>query len=68
MRNSHRRAHERDGCLDVSRHQRRIHAEYTTTIPREHRIPVRIRASLLIVMTAIDLDHQPLSGRQKVQR
>ena len=57
------RAHERDRRLDVSRHERRIDPDDTVTRANQHRITARIGASLLGVVPAIDLDHEPLSGR-----
>jgi len=52
-------------ALEISHDQRGIQPEHAVTRASQHRIAARLGASLLGVMPAIDLDHQPLGGRQE---
>ena len=59
-----RRTYARDGRLNVALDQGRVQPEHAGA--REHRVTARISASLLVVVPAIDPDHEPPSGRQEV--
>ena len=59
-------ADERDSRLDASDDERSIEPEHAIARANQHRITLRVRSSLLGVTPTIDLDHEPLSGRQEV--
>jgi hypothetical protein len=61
-----RRADTDEGRLDVADNQRFVQPKHTVAAASQHCIPARISALAPAVVAAIDLEHEPLSRREKI--
>lgn len=56
-------ADESRGTFDIARDKRTFEPRHPEATPREGRIPARVSATVLVVVRAIDLAHEALTGR-----